>query len=138
VRMIVGSFLVKNLLLHWRSGERWFRDCLCDADLAVNSASWQWVAGCGADAAPYFRIFNPVTQGEKFDAWGAYTRRFVPELGRLPDRHLFAPWEATAGVLQAAEVSIGKTYPEPLVELRASRRRALDAYALIRKNPGSL
>lgn len=138
VRMIVGSFLVKNLLLHWRSGERWFRDCLCDADLAVNSASWQWVAGCGADAAPYFRIFNPVTQGEKFDAWGAYTRRFVPELGRLPDRHLFAPWEAPAGVLQAAGVSIGKTYPEPLVELRASRRRALDAYALIRKNPGSL
>ena len=132
IRMVAGSFLVKNLLLHWREGESWFRDCLCDADLAVNSASWQWVAGCGADAAPYFRIFNPVMQGQKFDPHGAYTRHFVPELSRLPDRYLFSPWEAPADILHKAGIKPGETYPEPVVELAFSRRRALGAWAIIR------
>ncbi|SEO19311.1 deoxyribodipyrimidine photo-lyase [Salinihabitans flavidus] len=131
VRMITGSFLVKNLLLHWHHGERWFWDTLLDADLANNSASWQWIAGSGADAAPYFRIFNPVTQGRKFDAAGAYTRRFVPELAELPDKHLFAPWEAPAPVLREAGVRLGESYPAPIVDLRGSRQRALDAFSSI-------
>ncbi|MDH4108862.1 MAG: DNA photolyase family protein [Gammaproteobacteria bacterium] len=128
VRMIVGSFLVKNLLLDWRHGEDWFWDTLVDADLANNSASWQWIAGCGADAAPYFRIFNPVAQGRKFDPDGDYVRRYVPELGRLPDRYLHAPWEAPAGILQSAGVTLGADYPAPIVDLKASRERALDAF----------
>ncbi len=128
VRMIVGSFLVKNLMLHWHHGERWFWDTLLDADLANNSASWQWVAGCGADAAPYFRIFNPVTQGKKFDPDGDYVRRYVPELADLPAKHIHAPWEAPAGVLKDAGVALGDSYPEPIVELKASRERALDAF----------
>ena len=133
VRMIVGSFLVKNLLLDWRQGERWFWDCLLDADLANNSASWQWIAGCGADAAPYFRIFNPVTQGQKFDVTGVYTRRFVPELARLPDQYLFNPWEAPKAVLQAAGVHLGQNYPEPQVDLKMSRERALAAFAQLKQ-----
>ncbi len=128
VRMIVGSFLVKNLLLHWQHGERWFWDCLVDADLANNSAGWQWVAGCGADAAPYFRIFNPVLQAQKFDAAGIYTRRYVPELAELPDNYLFRPWEAPTEVLRTAGVVLGKTYPWPVVDLKTSRQRALDAF----------
>lgn len=131
VRMIVGSFLVKNLRLDWRHGERWFWDCLVDADLANNSASWQWVAGSGADAAPYFRIFNPVTQGQKFDMAGDYTRRFVPELARLPDRYLFCPEEAPEDVLQDAGVVLGKTYPAPMVDLATSRAEALHAFATL-------
>jgi deoxyribodipyrimidine photo-lyase len=129
VRMIVGSFLVKNLLLDWRLGERWFWDCLVDADLANNSASWQWVAGCGADAAPYFRIFNPITQGQKFDAEGVYTRRFVPELKNLPDKYLFCPWTAPEAVLSKAEIALGKTYPLPIVDIAQSRALALAAFA---------
>lgn len=129
VRMIVGSFLVKNLLLDWRQGERWFWDCLVDADLASNSASWQWVAGSGADAAPYFRIFNPITQGEKFDTSGEYTRRFVPELALLPDRYLFKPWKAPQQVLVKAKVTLGDTYPYPVVDIMASRKRALAAFS---------
>ncbi|WP_419909156.1 cryptochrome/photolyase family protein [Hoeflea sp.] len=128
VRMIVGSFLVKNLLLHWHSGERWFYDCLVDADLANNSAGWQWIAGCGADAAPYFRIFNPVTQGQRFDPDGVYTRRFVPEIAALPDQYLFNPWEAPEAVLRDAGVRLGETYPAPIVNLKASRERALAAF----------
>jgi len=128
VRMIVGSFLVKNLLLHWQHGQRWFWDTLVDADLANNSASWQWIAGCGADAAPYFRIFNPVTQGQKFDPAGAYVRRFVPEIAALPDRYLHCPWEAPADVRGRAGVELGRHYPEPIVELKASRERALAAF----------
>ena len=128
VRMIVGSFLVKNLLLDWRAGERWFWDCLFDADLASNSASWQWVAGCGADAAPYFRIFNPVTQGQKFDPQGDYVRRFLPELTSLPLRYLFAPWEAPSDVLEKAGIVLGVTYPQPIVDLKVSRTRALAAF----------
>lgn len=128
VRMIVGSFLVKNLLLHWHHGRDWFWDCLVDADLANNSASWQWVAGSGADAAPYFRIFNPVLQGEKFDPKGQYIRRFVPELSSLEDRYLFAPWQAPQQVLEAAGITLGTTYPLPIVDLAASRQAALAAY----------
>ena len=128
VRMITASFLVKNLLQDWRAGARWFWKSLLDADLANNSASWQWVAGCGADAAPYFRIFNPVTQGRKFDARGDYVRQYVPELGRLPDRYVHCPWEAPDHVLESAGVSLGKDYPRPIVDLAKSRERALDAF----------
>ncbi len=132
VRMIVASFLVKNLLLHWHHGERWFWDCLVDADLANNSASWQWVAGCGADAAPYFRIFNPVMQGHKFDPKGDYTRRWVPELAGLPDKYLFSPWDAPEDIRQQSGVKLGDTYPHPIVDLKPSRERALSAYQSLR------
>ncbi len=128
VRMVVGSFLVKNLLIDWRLGARWFWDTLVDADLANNSASWQWVAGTGADAAPYFRIFNPVTQGQKFDPEGHYVRSLVPEIGRLPDRYLHCPWQAPADVLKKAGVVLGETYPAPIVDLAMSRERALAAF----------
>lgn len=128
VRMIVGSFLVKNLLLHWQHGARWFWDTLVDADLANNSASWQWIAGCGADAAPFFRIFNPVLQGKKFDPDGVYVRRFVPELAAMPDKFLHNPWEAPAEVLADAGIRLGDNYPEPIVDLKASRERALAAF----------
>ena len=128
VRMIVGSFLVKNLRLHWRHGEQWFWDTLLDADLANNSASWQWVAGCGADAAPYFRIFNPMTQGQKFDPDGRYIRRFIPEIASLPDRYLFSPWEAPNHILQGAKIALGDTYPAPIVDLKQSRKAALVAF----------
>jgi deoxyribodipyrimidine photo-lyase len=129
VRMIAASFLVKHLLLPWQAGEAWFWDTLVDADLAQNSASWQWVAGCGADAAPYFRVFNPVLQGRKFDAGGGYVRRWVPELALLPDRFVHAPWEAPEGVLAAARVRLGRDYPRPMIELGAGRARALAAFA---------
>jgi deoxyribodipyrimidine photo-lyase len=132
VRMVVASFLVKNLLLHWHEGEKWFWDCLLDADLANNSASWQWVAGSGADAAPYFRIFNPITQGEKFDKEGLYTRKFVPELSRLPSKYLFHPWEAPDLVLKQAGVVLGLNYPQPIVNLAFSREQALDAYTTLK------
>ena len=125
VRMIVGSFLVKNLLLDWRYGEAWFWDCLFDADLASNSASWQWVAGCGADAAPYFRIFNPVTQGEKFDADGEYTLKYVPELKKIPKKYLFCPWEAPKELLEAVDITLGITYPKPIVSHKQTREEAL-------------
>ena len=134
LRMIVGSFLVKNLLLDWRHGEAWFWGRLVDADLANNSASWQWIAGSGADAAPYFRIFNPILQGEKFDPQGDYTRRFVPELSQLPNQYLFKPWKAPPDVLKAAGVVLGETYPNPIVTLERSRGRALEAYRHLSKN----
>jgi deoxyribodipyrimidine photo-lyase len=134
VRMIVGSFLVKNLLLHWHHGEAWFWDCLFDADCANNSAGWQWIAGCGADAAPYFRVFNPVTQGQKFDPDGTYTRRFVPELQDMPNKFLFNPWDAPKDVLKRAGVQLGQNYPQPIVEVKASRQRALDAFADLPKS----
>jgi deoxyribodipyrimidine photo-lyase len=132
VRMIVASFLVKHLLIPWQSGEEWFWDTLVDADLASNAASWQWVAGSGADAAPYFRIFNPITQGEKFDADAAYVRRWVPEIAGLPDEFIHAPWTAPAVTLGRAGVTLGKTYPLPLVEHAQARQRALDGYAAMR------
>jgi deoxyribodipyrimidine photo-lyase len=132
VRMIVASFLVKHLMIPWQAGEAWFWDTLVDADLGNNAGNWQWVAGCGADAAPYFRIFNPVLQGRKFDADGDYVRQFVPELQRLDARHIHAPWEAPTEVLARAGVTLGETYPRPIVDLGEGRARALDAYALIR------
>ena len=137
VRMIVGSFLVKNLLLDWRHGEAWFWDCLFDADAASNTASWQWIAGCGADAAPYFRVFNPITQGHKFDSDGKYTRHFVPELADMPSKYLFNPFDAPADVLQRAGVSLGKSYPYPLVDVKVSRLRALEHFAALPKGTSS-
>ncbi len=130
VRMLVASFLVKNLRIHWRQGAAWFWDCLFDADLASNSASWQWVAGSGCDAAPYFRIFNPVTQGKKFDPDGHYVRRFVPEIAALPTQYLHAPWEAPLTVLAEANVQLGDDYPLPIVDLQQSRIEALEAFQL--------
>lgn len=127
VRMIVASLLVKNLLIHWHQGEEWFWDTLVDADLASNSASWQWVAGSGADAAPYFRIFNPLTQGEKFDPRGDYVRKYVPELKDMPQEFIHKPWEAGPLILQAAGVKLGDNYPMPIVDLKESRQRALKA-----------
>ncbi|MDC3085912.1 DNA photolyase family protein [Pelagibacteraceae bacterium] len=129
LRMVVGSFLVKNLLLHWHHGERWFWDCLIDADLASNSAGWQWIAGSGADAAPYFRIFNPVTQGQKFDPNGKYTKKYLPVLSDMPDKFLFNPWEAPEDVLRSAGVKLGENYPLPIVEIGSSRQKALEAFA---------
>ena len=128
VRMITGSFLVKHLLLSWQEGEAWFWDTLVDGDLASNATNWQWVSGVGIDAQPYFRVFNPVSQGEKFDADGAYVRRYVPEIAQLPDRYLHAPWSAPPMVLAQAGVTLGKTYPAPIVDLAAGRERALDVY----------
>ena len=128
VRMVVGSFMVKNLLIHWHHGEQWFWDCLVDADLASNSASWQWVAGCGADAAPFFRIFNPITQSEKFDKQGDYIRRFVPELANMPAKYIHAPWLAPADILAVAGVEIGADYPAPIVDIKESREIALAAF----------
>ncbi|WP_298284148.1 deoxyribodipyrimidine photo-lyase [Acidocella sp.] len=132
VRMICASYLVKHLLIPWQAGEAWFWDTLVDADEAANGASWQWVAGCGADAAPYFRIFNPVLQGQKFDPEGQYVRRFVPELARLPNACLHAPWLAPPSVLAAAGVRLGTTYPRPQAELAEGRARALAAFAMLK------
>jgi deoxyribodipyrimidine photo-lyase len=128
VRMIVASFLIKHLLIRWQDGEAWFWDTLLEADLAANSASWQWVAGCGADAAPFFRVFNPVLQGFKFDAAGDYVRRWVPELSRLDAAHIHAPWDAPPLALRQAGVVLGETYPHPIVDLAEGRDRALAAF----------
>jgi deoxyribodipyrimidine photo-lyase len=132
VRMVVASFLVKHLLIDWRAGEKWFWDTLVDADAGSNPANWQWVAGCGADAAPYFRVFNPILQGEKFDPDGVYVRRWVPELGALPDGLIHQPWSATPLELASAGVELGKTYPLPIIDHRDGRARALAAYAKVR------
>ncbi|MBC7908825.1 MAG: deoxyribodipyrimidine photo-lyase [Rhodospirillaceae bacterium] len=129
VRMVTASFLVKDLLVRWQEGEAWFWDTLVDADLASNAASWQWVAGCGADAAPFFRVFNPVLQGEKFDPKGRYVRQWCPELANLPDKWLHQPWRAPAQVLRQAGVVLGETYPVPLVDHDQARKRALAAFA---------
>lgn len=133
VRMVTASFLIKHLLQHWRNGEAWFHDTLVDADPASNAASWQWVAGSGADAAPYFRIFNPFTQGEKFDPDGAYVRRYVPELAGLPKKYIHRPWDAPSHVLQEAGVELGKDYPTPIVDHKMARERALAAYKASRE-----
>ncbi len=135
VRMIAASFLVKHLLIDWRRGAEWFEDTLVDADLAVNRASWQWVAGSGADAAPYFRIFNPVLQGEKFDTDGAYVRAHLPELAGLDARYIHKPWAAPAEALTKAGVALGSNYARPMVDHAKARARALAAYAAIRR-PG--
>ncbi len=136
VRMIAASFLIKDLMVHWREGERWFWDTLVDADLANNAAGWQWVAGSGADAAPYFRVFNPTTQGKKFDPEGAYVRRWIPELAALPDRYIHEPAAAPAQVLADAGIVLGEHYPQPLVDHKFARQRALDGYEKVRKHQG--
>ena len=133
IRMIVASFLIKNLLIPWQEGARWFWNTLVDADLANNTMGWQWAAGCGADAAPYFRIFNPVLQGEKFDKEGHYIRHWIPELAKLENRYLHKPWAADPAILADAGIILGKDYPEPLVDLQASRRRALSAWDQVRQ-----
>jgi len=133
VRMIAASLLVKDMLQPWQEGAAWFMETLVDADLANNAFGWQWVAGCGADAAPYFRIFNPVLQGIRFDPRGAYTRRWVPELSKLPDRYIHRPWEASPGILAAAGVRLDKNYPSPVVDHDAGRKRALLAYSRMKK-----
>ena len=132
IRMIVASFLVKNLGISWHHGRDWFWDCLVDADLANNSFGWQWAAGSGADAAPYFRIFNPITQGEKFDPEGHYTRTFVPELSRIPIEYLFKPWQAPEQILKQSGIILGQTYPYPIVDLASSRSWALQTYASLK------
>lgn len=132
VRMITASFLIKDMLCDWRIGEKWFWDCLCDADPANNTLNWQWVAGCGADAAPFFRIFNPVTQGQKFDLDGAYVRRWVPELAKLKGKAIHAPWELGDDELQAAGIELGKTYPKPMLDHKKARERALAAFEKVK------
>ena len=131
-RMIAGSLLTKNLRVSWQQGEAWFWDTLVDADLASNSMGWQWIQGCGADAAPYFRIFNPIRQGERFDADGEYVRRWVPELAGLPAAHIHSPGTAPAAILDAAGIRLGRDYPRPVVDPAVSRREALAAYDQIR------
>ena len=133
VRMIVASLLVKNCQTHWLEGARWFWDTLVDADLANNTSGWQWTAGCGADAAPYYRIFNPVLQSERFDPDCRYLRQWIPELKALPDKWLRRPWEAPPEVLRAAGVELGRTYPRPVVDLRESRDQALAGYADLKR-----
>lgn len=132
IRMLVSSFLVKNLLIHWHHGEQWFFNTLFDADLASNSASWQWVAGCGTDAAPYFRIFNPVTQSEKFDAEGMYIRKYIPELNNLPNKYLFSPWTAPKEILNKCNIILGIDYPHPVIDLSESRQVALKMFETLK------
>ncbi len=133
-RMIVASFLIKNLGQHWLTGARWFWDTLLDADLANNTMGWQWVAGSGADAAPYYRIFSPVRQGERFDPQGEYIRRWLPELSGLPDRYIYTPWMATADILADSGVKLAENYPRPIVDLADSRKAALDIYKAWKRN----
>lgn len=132
VRMVAASFLVKHLLIDWREGEQWFWDTLVDADPGSNPANWQWVAGSGADAAPYFRVFNPILQGEKFDPDGGHVRRWLPELAQLPAGLIHRPWSAAPLELKSAGVELGTTYPEPIIDHRQGRERALKAYAKVR------
>ena len=131
VRMIVGSFLTKNLLLHWRHGEEWFFDTLVDADIGSNSAGWQWISGCGADASPYFRIFNPILQGQKFDPNGDYVREFIPELKKIPTKYIHNPWQMPLIDQENYKFKIGKNYPSPIVDLKETRERALSAFKTI-------
>jgi len=133
VRMIAASLLVKHLLQDWQQGARWFWDTLVDADLASNTLGWQWSGGCGADAAPYFRVFNPIIQGKKFDPEGAYVKRFVPELARLPAKYIHTPWEAPAAVLDAAGITLDVDYPKPVVEHAQGRARALAAFEAFKR-----
>ncbi len=133
VRLITSSFLVKHLLIDWREGESWFWDCLVDADPANNPANWQWIAGTGADAQPFFRIFNPITQGEKFDSAGDYVRQWVPELAKADRRWIHAPWTASAAELAKAGVVLGRDYPQPIVPHEVARARALEALKATRQ-----
>jgi deoxyribodipyrimidine photo-lyase len=132
-RMIVASFLVKHLLIDWRWGERWFMQQLLDGDPASNNGGWQWSAGTGSDAAPYFRVFNPVLQGRKFDPEGAYVRRWLPELEHVPASAIHAPWEMTEAALAKAGVRLGRNYPAPIVDHAFARQRVLAAYGEARR-----
>jgi deoxyribodipyrimidine photo-lyase len=134
VRMIVASFLVKDLLISWVDGAEWFWDTLLDADLASNTLGWQWAAGCGADAAPYFRVFNPITQGQKFDPDGQYVRKWVPELSKLSSKWIHEPWNAPPLELKAAGVELGENYPEPIVDHAQARVRALAALKAMKED----
>ena len=134
VRMVVGSFLVKHLRIHWGEGEKHFRNCLMDFNEANNVAQWQWVAGCGADAAPYFRIFNPILQGEKFDKDGVYTKKWVPELKNMPSEFLYKPWELEKKYQEQLKIVIGKDYPAPIVVHEEARAAALEAFQSLKKN----
>ena len=134
VRMIVASFLVKHLRIHWMEGEKHFKNCLVDYNEASNIAQWQWVAGCGADAAPYFRIFNPILQGEKFDKDGIYTKKWVPELQNMPNKFLYKPWELEKKYQEQIKIVIGLDYPEPIVDHPKARNAALEAFQKIKKN----
>jgi deoxyribodipyrimidine photo-lyase len=135
-RMVAASFLVKDLLVPWQEGAKWFWETLVDADLANNTLGWQWVAGCGADAAPFFRVFNPVKQGEKFDPCGNYVRRWIPELAGMPDAWIHKPWDSSSQVLAEAGVKLGRSYPKPIVDHGTARNRALTALAKIRRGKG--
>ena len=134
IRMVVGSFLVKHLRINWQEGERHFRNCLLDFNEANNVAQWQWVAGCGADAAPYFRIFNPIIQGEKFDKEGLYVKKWVPELSNVPSKFIHRPWEMELKYQQAINTIIGKDYPMPIVIHEKARASALNAFQSLKKN----
>lgn len=128
VRMIVASFLTKDLLIHWKEGAEWFMDTLVDADIASNSLNWQWVAGSGIDASPFFRIFNPISQSEKFDPEAKYIRQWIPEISRLPNQFIHKPWEAPADTLKMAQITLGKDYPYPIVNHEMQRKEALMRY----------
>ena len=134
IRMVVGSFLVKHLRINWIEGEKHFRNCLLDFNKANNVAQWQWVAGCGADAAPYFRIFNPILQGEKFDKEGLYVKKWVPELKKVPQKFIHKPWEMELKYQQAINTLIGKDYPKPIVVHEEARASALKAFQSLKKN----
>ncbi len=133
VRMIVASFLVKDLRISWHAGAKWFWDTLVDADLAANTLGWQWAGGCGADAAPYFRIFNPTSQGKKFDPDGSYVRQYVPELAALPASVIHQPEVVAATQLAKAGITLGRTYPEPIVDHAEARKQALAALATLKQ-----
>ncbi len=134
IRMVVGSFLVKHLRINWKEGEKHFRNCLLDFNEANNVGQWQWVAGCGADAAPYFRIFNPILQGEKFDKEGNYVKRWVPELKKVPNKFIHKPWEMDIKDQEIIKTIIGKDYPAPIVIHEKARKAALDAFQSLKKN----
>ena len=134
IRMVVGSFLVKHLRINWKEGEKYFRNCLLDFNEANNVAQWQWVAGCGADAAPYFRIFNPILQGEKFDKNGEYVKKWVPELKNYPTKFIHKPWELDVKYQETIKTIIGKDYPAPIVVHEEARKKALSAFQSLKKN----